>query len=1034
MKRIIGALILVIMLSVSLSLMSVSTLASPNSPTVILSNTAYLNGTETYYTNTGQTSAGSITYYSQPNYYLNSTAIFAGSVGTTKSLNSADNIYLGTYQYVAYSGLGNGLISSSYAETPDMAIAFEAGVATIASGSIVTYDYNVGTIYATLTMVNVSSGSQVQSSWQYTMDAEWSYPGSSGVIFSPEWFPDAPGGTYYFYIYVGVTPYQNYNGQLPSNAETTSNSGYQIDNYQVSYPSAPSYVYFEDGWTYNGLTYSGLPVLDYSASFTPSFPQTTAAIEISFSSPFSVEMYVITSDGNVNTFQENSGSLTFSTYLPEGCYFENIYGDPNVPQFSINWYAENAIIPGTQSLNLISTGNIAENGNWFNSTGGNSYQFQFSTTSGALNGQIVDGIQWNTTVSYTASHLIDYGYGVPLNIFSVNGKTVSSPKLYNALAGNLNDNNLESTVSIDISTENLVNYIPSMDSASISTQSTVITENVNFTMKVSDVIQNEANFISINWGDGTSEVTMPTTNSTILVNHTFYSPGSYTPTVTISNQPNAATGSLSSKIYNLPSVSISSIQAFGKVNTSEVNPRQAVDFNITVPPASYPSSDGLVLSFGDGSTYTPPSFGNFSVSYSYSELGTFDPLLEITAHRKLVVEEVNIRPILVVPISTIFENGENNMVEHLMLNYSSLSPLKEVKLYLNGSLAKIFPNQGDRGNLYYNFTTDQKQKNLASWNLTTIYWYSMNVSEYFVQEFKPVITSLTSSAEPSLAGKTVLFSYSINWGDDTGTTAIKINGQIISGDSYNFTEPGTYNVTLVASNSQGSAEYSITENIGNKPSINYLWSNLSSTLVGKSVEFNTNITWNDGNGNFSWLINGKTILKNENCLNYTFTSSGTFNVSVMASNIFGGSERSMNEHIQTGVPKVLNAYSWPEPIYAGNFSYFSADVNWSDDVGAINWAVNGQNITGNTFEFVSAGNYSVTATAVNSYGTSSMNFTLKVLPANSSGTVIPTPTNSTKQNTPPNNNLLYGVIGGTALISVVAVFFGYFVLMRKRLK
>lgn len=176
MKRIIAALILVLLLSVSFSLMSVPALAAPNSPTVIQSNTAYLNGTETYYTNAGQTSAGSITYYSQPNYYLNSTAIFAGSVGTTQSVNSADNIYLGTYQYVGYSGVGNGLISSSYAETPDMAIAFEAGVAAIAYGIVVSYDYNVGTIYATLTMVSVSSGSQVQSSWQYTTDTEWSYP------------------------------------------------------------------------------------------------------------------------------------------------------------------------------------------------------------------------------------------------------------------------------------------------------------------------------------------------------------------------------------------------------------------------------------------------------------------------------------------------------------------------------------------------------------------------------------------------------------------------------------------------------------------------------------------------------------------------------------------------------------------------------------------------------------------------------------------------------------------------------------------
>ena len=202
---------LVLLLSVSYSLIS----SPPNgsfpgeSPNVTQSNSAYLNGTETYYTNAGQTSSGSVTICSVSNYYLNSTSIFAGSVGTSQSVSSQDEIDLGTYQYVGYSGVGNGLPTSSFAEMPDMAIAFQAGVAAIPEGIVVSYSYNVGTIYATLIMINVSSGSQTQTVWQYAMDAEWSYPGNSGVMFSPEWFPNAPGGTYEFYLYIGVTPFQN---------------------------------------------------------------------------------------------------------------------------------------------------------------------------------------------------------------------------------------------------------------------------------------------------------------------------------------------------------------------------------------------------------------------------------------------------------------------------------------------------------------------------------------------------------------------------------------------------------------------------------------------------------------------------------------------------------------------------------------------------------------------------------------------------------------------------------------------------------
>ena len=426
------------------------------------SNPVYLNGTETYYTNAGQTSSGSVTIISLPNYYLNSTYIspFSTKVGTTQSINSTENIDLGTYQYFGYTGVGNGLLNDgSYAEVPNMAIAFGAGVSVISTGCY----YNVGTIYAILTMINVSSGNQIQTTWQYIMNAEWYSGGvwslaNAGVIFSPSWYPNAPGGTYAFYLYIGVTPYQNYNGVLPSYEETTSNSGFALNEFNVSYPNS-SYVEFEDGWTYNGLTESGLSVYGYSPDFYPSFPQNTVAYELSFSSPFAVEMYISTSSGTYNTFQKKNGSFN-STYLPNAGCFGDINGLPNVQQFSVNWSLNNVIITNSQNLNLISTGTITENGSWFNTTGSNAYQFQYISPSGALNGQVVDGIQWDTTVTYTISHILDYGYGSPVNIFSINGKNISSPGLYNSLQGSINDNNLKNTIQIDVNTTDFVIFTP----------------------------------------------------------------------------------------------------------------------------------------------------------------------------------------------------------------------------------------------------------------------------------------------------------------------------------------------------------------------------------------------------------------------------------------------------------------------------------------------------------------------------------------------------------------------------------------------
>ena len=72
-------------------------------------------------------------------------------------------------------------------------------------------------------------------------------------------------------------------------------------------------------------------------------------------------------------------------------------------------------------------------------------------------------------------------------------------------------------------------------------------------------------------------------------------------------------------------------------------------------------------------------------------------------------------------------------------------------------------------------------------------------------------------------------------------------------------------------------------------------------------------------------------------------------------------------------------YSSQNPFYAGNSSTFYANIKWIGNTGTVTWAVNGHNITGDTYAFPSAGNYAVTATAINSYCSNSTSFTEKVL-------------------------------------------------------
>ena len=71
---------------------------------------------------------------------------------------------------------------------------------------------------------------------------------------------------------------------------------------------------------------------------------------------------------------------------------------------------------------------------------------------------------------------------------------------------------------------------------------------------------------------------------------------------------------------------------------------------------------------------------------------------------------------------------------------------------------------------------------------------------------------------------------------------------------------------------------------------------------GVTIKFNTNVSWNWYNGNIIWLTDGKPVLRNSNYLVYRFNSSETFNVSALASNIFGNSTAYTYEYVHNGIP------------------------------------------------------------------------------------------------------------------------------------
>ena len=92
-------------------------------------------------------------------------------------------------------------------------------------------------------------------------------------------------------------------------------------------------------------------------------------------------------------------------------------------------------------------------------------------------------------------------------------------------------------------------------------------------------------------------------------------------------------------------------------------------------------------------------------------------------------------------------------------------------------------------------------------------------------------------------------------------------------------------------------------------------------------------------------------------------------------------------------PTIISASASPSPIYAGNSTTFTATVNWGGNTGTLSWSVSPGAVvlsgTSPSYTFMTAGKYTVTATATNQYGTVTSSFTLTVLSTTITSTSSP---------------------------------------------
>jgi PKD repeat protein len=948
------------------------------------SNTAYLNSTMNYYTESANTSLQNLTISpklktSPESWYFNQEPI-----GTTQVVDSHLMFNVGDYQYWAGSPVGDQSYTiGNLVMEPNFALGFYAGIDSNGKA-------NIGTVYATLVFSGPNTGKEVANyTWSDSISS--TYTGDSQEIFIyPHWDPIISTGYYNISLYVGVTPNTNYVSGNPYDLFTTQSG---------VYPNGLSEDFPMYGWTYSGIT-DGFPI---------TVPNNTSAFQFSYDSSEPVQADV----GGITSSQSYQNNITlYSTSYKSG-QFQNVLGNPNVLNITVSFHEINIIAANSSPQPTITSSSLPyQNLNWFNST----YVFTTHAPNGAMNGMIVDGKQWNTSWYFEISHVEDYNFNAssPTNFFYINGNFVASPKLYNIFSSNSIDSNNLTTLSFTCLGSDLFNYYPVLVSSYESNSTVFATQPLTVIINTSENVSGEQAQVNLQWGDGSQNISSISSAYTYSFTHTYLKSGNYTPTVSIVNFPNGPSNtSLSTLQTPIGRIEVKSIPISFSASRTGVNPHEPLSLTVNTTAGILPQSDKMFINYGDNNTTIHTIESSFVLNTSYNAEGIYSPFVEITSSGN-VVAKVYGPKITVSPIEMSTSNKDIKNIEHLLINYSSLSEIRDAALYVDGKEVKTFAVDEFNGSLYYNYTyiknyvNETMYGNTALWVLETYFGYSQNSSNYYTP---PVITNLSAGSNPTWVGDQNYFNFDVYYVNNVYSTnqngvKLYVNDQRINWqDPYYFNQTGNYTVTLIANNSYGNASYSyVQEVLPNNPIVSSVSASSNPVQPGTTVTFSANVDWQGQVGSLQWNVNGE-ILKGDS---YNFTYPGNYTVSALATNSAGFNGAWLFEIVNTIPPKINKIVSDPLKVTSGNTVSFDANVTWYQVKGTINWQVDGSNITGNYYTFSSPGNYTVTAIAQNSYGIANRTITIDVV-----------------KSTPPNFTR-YIAIGGGSTAIVVAIAVAYF--------